>query len=92
MNWTRRSSSPSTVPSVSTSFVFASPGTPTSSPWPPDSTVISASSTTEACPNTTVPIAARAAATRSSAASAARAAAASSEVAVFSNAFMRNPS
>ncbi len=35
VNWTRRASRPSTVPSVSTSFVLARPGTPTRRPWPP---------------------------------------------------------
>ncbi len=34
------------MPSVSTSLVLARPGTPTSRPWPPDSTVTSARSTT----------------------------------------------
>ena len=37
VNCTRRASRPSTMPSVSTSFVLARPGTPTSSPWPPAS-------------------------------------------------------
>ena len=61
VNWTRRASSPSAVPMVSTSLVLARPGTPTSSAWPPDSTVIKARSTTTSWPKITSPIAALAA-------------------------------
>ena len=50
VNCTRFATSPSTVPSVSTSRVFASPGAPTSSPCPPDRMAISVCSTTACCP------------------------------------------
>ena len=63
VNWMRRASRPSTMPRVSTSLVLARPGTPTSSAWPPDSTVMSACSTTFSWPKMTLPIAALAAAT-----------------------------
>ena len=43
---------------VSTNFVLARPGTPTSSAWPPESTVTSARSTTKSWPKITAPIAA----------------------------------
>ena len=46
VNCTRWATSPSTVPSVSTSRVFASPGAPTSRPWPPQRIEISVRSTT----------------------------------------------
>src|SRR5262249_46114189 len=59
----RGAASPSTVPMVSTSLVLARPGRPTSSAWPPESTVINACSTTRSCPKITLPIAALAAAT-----------------------------
>ena len=51
------------MPMVSTSLVLARPGTPTSSAWPPESTVISACSTTFSWPKITAPIAALAART-----------------------------
>jgi hypothetical protein len=60
VNCTRLASRPSTVPSVSTSFVLARPGTPTRRPCPPDRSVISAPSTTLSCPKITAWIAARA--------------------------------
>jgi len=72
VNWMRRASSPSTVPIVSTSFVFASPGTPSKSAWPPERIVTSACSTTVSWPNMTVPIAAFAARTCAAVDSAAR--------------------
>ena len=53
VNWMRRASRPSTVPSASTSLVLARPGTPTSMPWPPQSTVISVRSTTCSWPKIT---------------------------------------
>ena len=46
VNCTRWAMSPSTVPSVSTSRVLASPGAPTSRPWPPERMAISVCSTT----------------------------------------------
>ncbi len=48
VHWMRLSSSPRIVPSVSTSLVLASPGTPINSAWPPDKSVIKACSTTSA--------------------------------------------
>ena len=50
VNCTRCATSPSTVPSVSTSRVFASPGAPTSSPCPPQRMAISVCSTTASWP------------------------------------------
>src|SRR5262249_17192339 len=61
--WMRRASSPSTMPMVSTGWVLARPGRPINSAWPPQSTVMSACSTTPSCPKITLPIAALAAAT-----------------------------
>ena len=72
VNWMRRASSPSTMPMVSTSLVLARPGTPTSSAWPPDSTVTSARSTTLSWPKITAPMAALAARTCAAVDSAAR--------------------
>ncbi len=56
VNCTRRSSSPKMTPRVSTSLVLPSPGTPISSRWPPESKVISVSSTTRSCPKITRPM------------------------------------
>ena len=70
VNWMRRASSPSTVPMVSTSLVLARPGTPISSAWPPQSTVIRACSTTLSWPKITAPIASLAARTCAAVASA----------------------
>ena len=50
VNCTRCATSPSTVPSVSTSRVLARPGAPTSSPWPPQRMAISVCSTTASWP------------------------------------------
>ena len=50
VNWMRLFSSPSTAPSVSTRIVLARPGTPISSAWPPDKSVMSASSMTRSWP------------------------------------------
>ena len=44
------------MPSASTSLVLARPGTPTSMPWPPQSTVMSVRSTTGSCPKITAPM------------------------------------
>src|SRR5271163_1056077 len=71
VNCTRSASSPRTMPRVSTSLVFASPGTPMSNPWPPASKVTSVCSTTRSWPKITAPTASRAAATRARLASAA---------------------
>src|SRR3954466_1374455 len=62
VNWMRRASSPSTVPSASTSLVLARPGTPPRIPCPPHSTVISVRSTTSSWPKITAPMAVLAAA------------------------------
>ena len=56
VNCTRFWPSPRTTPRVSASLVLASPGTPTSSAWPPARTVISVSWTTPSCPKMTRPI------------------------------------
>ena len=72
VNWMRRASRPSTMPMVSTSLVLARPGRPISSACPPQSTVMSACSTTRSCPKITLPIAALAAATWAPVASACR--------------------
>ena len=53
VNWMRLASSPSTLPSVSTSSVLARPGTPISSAWPPDRMVTSVRSITCSCPKMT---------------------------------------
>ena len=60
VNCTRRESSPTTTPSVSTSFVLARPGTPISSPWPPASSTVRLRSTTRSCPMMIEAISARA--------------------------------
>ena len=59
VNCTRFWVSPSTTPSVSTRRVLARPGTPTSSTWPPASSVIRDSSTTRSWPKMARPISAR---------------------------------
>ena len=56
VNCTRFCARPSTTPRVSASRVLASPGTPTSSAWPPASSVISVSWTTPSWPKMTRPI------------------------------------
>ena len=53
VNWMRLASSPSTLPSVSTSSVLARPGTPISSAWPPDRMVTSVRSITCSWPKMT---------------------------------------
>ena len=65
VNWTRLVSSPSTMPSVSTSLVLARPGTPISRPWPPASRVTSVCSITSSWPKITLPTAVAHAARRS---------------------------
>ena len=53
VNWMRLVSSPSTMPSVSTSLVLARPGTPIRRPWPPASRVTSVCSITSSWPKIT---------------------------------------
>jgi hypothetical protein len=70
VNCTRLASRPSTVPSVSTSLVLASPGTPTRRPCPLARMVMSDRSTTFSWPKITAWMASRARPIDSSVASA----------------------
>jgi hypothetical protein len=71
VNWMRRESRPSTMPSVSTNLVLARPGTPTSSAWPPAKSATRVRSTTLSWPKMTRPTPARILAMSASARSAA---------------------
>ena len=68
VNCTRLVSTDSAAARVRTSSVFAVPGTPSISTWPPQSSATSRPETAASCPTTALPTSARTAASRSRAA------------------------